>query len=319
MEHVDAYLEAVRREGGIQRYEITLDTSHVLRVPKQKGTADTVVLDTERDTLTVIDAKFGFNQVDAPGNKQGLLYIAGARRKYEHVAQWRKFGFIIVQPRINHYDPVTYTAEQVDAFEEQARVAAAKALALIGQPREAIEAAMVPSEHGCKWCPIRGSCPARARGVAAMFDPAPNAAPTLSDADIGAYLPRIAAIEGWCHDLELEAHNRALAGHTIPGYKLITGKNGPRFWKDPKIVPDALTDAGLPREVLYNDPALKSPTEIEKIAKARKLKVEGLKSDDKSPLVAQSPPKPKLVSEETPGTAWSPVKLEFDITEELPV
>lgn len=316
VDHVDTYIEAVRREPGIKLYERALNTSEVLGVPEQKGTADAVILDPERRRLIVMDAKFGFHRVDAADNSQGLLYIAAARREFAHVAEWVEFQFIIVQPRIAHYDPSpVYTVEYMEKFEEYAASKAPQVMALMGRPREEIVAAMTPSPEACEWCEIRGSCERRANSIAQLFEPVETVQqpPVMTCEELAAYLPRLADIESWCKDVAQEAYSRAMNGQAIPGYKLIeAARKGNRFWKDPKTVTAALIAQGLPESALYHEPELKSPSDVEKLAKARKLKVEGLKSDDSEPLVGQLDGKPQLVPESAKGTPYAPKQLQFE-------
>lgn len=307
IDHVRTYVEAVRREPGTKYYEVELDTSEMLNVPGQGGTSDTVALDAERATLTVMDAKFGFHRVNAQDNPQGLIYIAAARRRFDLLCDWQKFRFVIVQPRIGHYDEATYTLEQLIEFEKRAQAAAHKA-ALITQYRpELIAENMTPSPEACEWCPIRGSCPARAKKIAAMFDDAPGAPDPLSldNASLAKYLPMIDDIKGWCKDIEQEAHNRAMAGQTVPGWALEQGRRGNRYWKDPAAAEAALSLLGDAR---YEPRALKGPAPIEAELKARKIDPKATLKD----LCGQPDGTPSLVPAAQCKKPYVAKRAEFD-------
>lgn len=296
--HVDYYLAAVRREVGSQHYEVTLDTSDLLGVAGQSGTADCVDLDTESETLTVMDAKFGFHEVRAQDNPQGLIYIGAARRRYAYLADWGRFRFIIVQPRLDHVDVAEYTLEELLEFEGRARKAAREVVRIAAYKPDMITDLMVPDPKACEWCPVRGNCPARSKKIAAMFPPVVEEAPeppSLSEEELGHYLTLVDDIKSWCKDIHDEAHTRALAGKRIPGYKLIDGKRGARFFTDGEKARVKLLEL-LPEEEVYEPRAVISPTEAEK-----RLKKHGKSYDDIKPLVDQPPGNRNFVPESARG------------------
>lgn len=307
VDHVRTYVDAVRREPGIKYYEVQLDTSEILNVPGQGGTSDTVALDVERSTLTVMDAKFGFHKVLAQDNPQGLLYIASSRRRFDLLADWTKFRFVIVQPRIAHYDEATYTLEELLAFEAAARTAAQKAALITQYKPELIVEHMTPSPEACEWCPIRGSCPARAKKIAAMFDEAPGAPDPLSldNAALAKYLPMVDDIKGWCKDIEREAHNRAMAGQSIPGWTLEQGRRGNRYHKDPKQSEETLRP--ILGADMYEPPSLKSPAQLDAELKARKIDPKTVKD-----LYGQPDGTPSLVPAAQCKKPFVAKRAEFD-------
>lgn len=312
VKHVDSYLEAVRREPGQKFYEITLDTSYVLNVHGQQGTADCIALDYENETLTVIDAKFGFHQVNAQDNPQGLIYIAAARRRYDMLADWKKFRFIIVQPRIDHYDEATYTLEELIEWEKKIEAAARKAAFVTQVQPHLIESYKTYDPHACEWCPIRQNCTTRINGIGKMFSPVntlPQEPQSVSNDELSRYHKLIDSIRQWCTDIEQEAYQRAMAGQEIPGYKLIDGRKGDRYFPDPPAAEAALIELGLPKEELYEKPAMKTPTAIEKVLKERKLATDDVKAGGK--LVHQGDGKPRLVESSARGKPYIVKKAEF--------
>lgn len=269
VEQVNAYVSAIRREPGEMHVEIRLDTSPILGVAGQGGTADVVMLDTDSKTLGVHDAKFGYNIVYCEGNEQLLLYAAAALHRYDLMGDWEHVKVAIHQPSIGHYDEYTYTRGYVEAFAATLKMPALRAYKLFesGTP-STIRAAMVPGEKQCKWCLVRGSCPARAEAAATLF---PNGAEEpatvlLQDGEIAVALTHCDELEGWCKDIRAEAHRRALLGHTIDGFKVVQQKRGARFWVDvvkaEMLLLERIGDkAYSPREVV-------SPTAAEKLFKA---------------------------------------------------
>jgi hypothetical protein len=301
---VQSYLDGIRRCVGRRYVEIRLNTSPVLGVPGQSGTADVVILNRSTKCVEVHDAKFGFHRVHAAGNKQGLIYIAAALEFYDIYDEWQSAKFVIHQPAIDHYDEAVYTVAQVRDFLDEIRPQAARAWQMY---QGEIPVELTPGPVQCEWCPIRASCSARAKKVLDMFpagfqDSEPEA-PLLSNEEIGAALPQVGEIEKWCADIRTEAFNRARAGSKIPGFKMIQGKKGNRFWKDPKTAEQNLTfiteaDIYVPRE-------LKSPLEIEKLV--GKAVYEQLKS-----LVDQKEGGLKLAPETDPHPEVKVTQLEFN-------
>lgn len=301
---VQSYVDGIRRCVGRRYVEVKLDTSSVLGVPGQTGTADCVVLNRRDKCLEVHDAKFGFHRVHAKDNKQGLIYIAAALEFYDIYDEWQTAKFVIHQPGIDHYDEEVYTLAQVRAFLDQIRPQAARAWAMY---QGTIPIELTPGPVQCEWCPIRASCAARGKRVLDMFptgfqENEPEA-PLLSNDEIGAALTQLDEIEGWCSDIRKEAYTRALAGSKIPGQKLIQGKKGNRFWKDPKKAAANLSlvtekEIFAPRELL-------SPTIIEKLVGPAEY--EQLKS-----LVDQKDGGLRLALETDPHPEVQVSQLEFD-------
>jgi hypothetical protein len=263
---VQSYIDGIRRCVGRRYVEVRLNTSPVLGVPDQSGTADCVILNRQTKTLEVHDAKFGFKRVNAKDNPQGLIYIAAALEFYDIYDAWEQAKFVIHQPTIDHYDEETYTLAQVRAFLDTIRPAAARAMAMY---RGEIPIELTPGPVQCEWCPIRSSCAARAGRILEMFPTGFEAnepeAPSLSDEEVGAALKQLEEIESWCSDIRKEAYTRALAGSKIPGHKLVRGNRTARFWKDEKAVEGKLAlvlDDGVN---IYAPPSLLSPTALEKI------------------------------------------------------
>jgi hypothetical protein len=303
---VQSYLDGIRRCIGRRYAEVKLDTSSVLGVPGQSGTADCVILNRKDKRLEVHDAKFGFHRVNAKGNKQGLIYIAAALEFYDIYDEWQTAKFVIHQPGIDHYDEETYTHAEVRAFLDEIRPQAARAWAMY---QGTIPIELTPGPVQCEWCPIRTKCTARGEKILAMFpagfQESEPEAPMLTDEEIGAAIPQLDEIESWCSDIRKEARTRALAGRKIPGQKLIKGKKGNRFWKDPKKAASNLslvTDKEIyaPRELL-------SPTEVEKLV--GKTEYEQLKS-----LVDQKDGALQLVPESDSHEEVRVSQLEFTTT-----
>lgn len=307
---VQSYVDGIRRCVGRRYVEVKLNTSPILGIPDQSGTADCVILNRSIKQLEVHDAKFGFHRIYAKGNKQGLIYIAAALEHYDIYDAWESAKFVIHQPGIDHYDEEVYTLAQIRTFLDEIRPQAARAWAMY-QGKIPVE--LTPGPIQCEWCPIKGSCSARGKRVLDMFptgfqENEPEA-PLLTAAEIGAALTQLDEIEGWCSDIRKEAYARARAGNKIPGYKLIQGNKGARFWKDPKKAETKLgliVDEGL----IYAPRVLVSPTQIEAII--GKAEYDTVKS-----LVDRNDGALKLVQESDKHSEVIVSQIEFTITEAM--
>lgn len=272
VQQVKAYVDAIRREPADEKhYEVKMDTTSFLGIPEQGGTGDAVLLKYADKQIDVRDAKFGFHRVFAERNEQLLTYAGAALMRYDLVEMWEKIKVAIHQPSIDHYDEHVYTRDEVIDFMHVARNAAQAGWALYekGTP-EQITGAMNPGPRQCQWCPARRGCPKRTSAVLDMFKDrtqVPAAGPLLSDTDLAGALSQVESIKQWCGDISTEANRRALKGSRLPGYKLVRGKRGNRFWKD-----KAAAEQELP--VLLGDAAFEPQTLISPSAAEKLLKTE---------------------------------------------
>lgn len=72
-------------------------------------------------------------------------------------------------------------------------------------------------------------------------------------------------IEGWCKAVRAEVERRMLVGTPVPGWKLVTGKQGNRAWTDEEKAAELLKSMRLKNDVMY-DWKLISPTTAEALA-----------------------------------------------------
>ena len=268
--HAQRYVDNVRALGGVQFYEQKLDTSDVVGVPGQGGTTDAVILDFENDTIRIRDLKFGQRPVYAAGNKQYLQYGAAALMKYALLHDWKFLEVGTEQPRINHFDTHTYTVEEVWKWIAANLKKFQRAYHLYEHPEEITAADFNPTEKGCEWCPIRGSCAARNQKFVDMF-PKVSAKPLIhmSNADLGKARTLVEKFEAWASSIKAEAHRRAVEqGEKLPGWKVVQGRKGNRKWEgegvENRLEDELGEDAYKPREII-------SPAEAEKRFKKAKL------------------------------------------------
>jgi hypothetical protein len=153
-----------------------------------------------------------------------------------------------------------------------------------------------PNEKSCKFCKAKATCPALRNEVANTvtantgaatpdeFDAlddvlaTPGSSP-CSDAEwLAVCLAKTDLIEDWLKAVRAEVERRLHAGKTVPGYKLVQGKQGNRAWGDKTAAEAALKAMRLKTEEMY-ELSLISPTTAEKLAKPAK------KDTDPAPLI----------------------------------
>jgi hypothetical protein len=308
---VQAYLDQADRFPGVQECEIVLDLSSILLVEGQFGTADRVIVDPESQTLTVIDLKFGRGErVDAAGNEQLILYGLGAGLHFDALGPFKQYRLAIHQPRLDHYDEVVYTQDQMVQFATALRKAvkaAQAALACDEAGTGALPDYLNPGEKQCRWCPVKGQCAAYAKAVeaevAGQFEdvrlaPEPGAlVPLMGPEQIAEYLSKVDWIKQWCEAVSSTAHAMAMAGEPPPGWKLVRGRAGARAWVDEHLAEETMKKARLRQDQMYNFKLL-SPTQAQKVVAKEKprvwIKLQKLvgQSDGKLHLAPESDSRP---------------------------
>lgn len=107
-------------------------------------------------------------------------------------------------------------------------------------------------------------------------------------------------IDDWLKALRSRVSSELQAGHSVPGYKLVTGRQGHRAWRDEDAARALLKDQFRYKAENIFDFKLISPTKAEKLIKdtspRRWKKVEALiiRPDGKPVVVPESDPRPAL-------------------------
>lgn len=213
---------------------------------RQSGTLDHAVLSADRQTLHIIDAKFGEGvPVYAPSNPQLVYYALGWLRDYVWLAQPLRVVLHICQPRRDHFDSWATTPAELRRIAASLYPRLRQAL-LPGPP-------YVPGEKACQFCKLSGQCRAQAEQLeshrALQFDAAlqdfHGALDVLTDDElVDAYLSkklwssRYAAIER-------VLHRQVLAGRLHDRLKLVEGRTY-RRWRSIGAAYAAMEDAGIP-------------------------------------------------------------------------
>jgi hypothetical protein len=212
------------------------------------------------DRAVVLDWKFGDGvAVTAEENEQLMFYAAAAMRT--DALKWAFEGAteiecVIVQPpMIRRW---TTTPERIAQFERQL----VKAVKAAEQP----DAGLKAGDH-CRWCAAKPVCPQMTGEVerAALVK-----IKEIDAATLGQYLAKADVLEGWITDLRALAFQLLEKNIPVPGYKIVQ-KQARRQWADETKAIAALHDMGVPRGELFSPEEIRSPAQIEKVLKKRKL------------------------------------------------
>ena len=167
-----------------------------------------------------------------------------------------------------------------------------------------------PSVKACHYCKARGHCAALSKyclSAAGVDVLGQRNAPRVDAESIAAILDKMPLIEKWIGFIKEKALNMLLSGLTIPGYKCVRGKPGPRKWKDEKAAEAALIDLKLSPGDMY-DMKVISPTSAEKLVKKKLLTDQQFA--DLGVLIDRSEGKPNLATADDPRAEYTPMTEE---------
>ena len=205
--------------------------------PDTHGTVDCCII--AGDTLTVIDNKTGFIKVtaeeDGQLNSQLAIYGLYAYKAFKDVYAIKQIRLVIFQERIHNFSEITVSAEQLETWERDVLIPAAKN-AMSDDPKSA-------SGWWCKYCPGRATCRTRsdeAFEVVGEMKP-PN---RMTDDEIEAVLPKLDSVIAYAEAVKEYALKKAIEqGRKWTGFKLVESQTKRKI-TDEVAVGKILTDAG---------------------------------------------------------------------------
>lgn len=232
-------------------------------------------------TLVVTDYKHGVGVVVEADDNTQMKYYAGGVLESLHL--WGKVDKIIlriVQPRAFHFDgpirewettPAELKAWLYDTLLPGMRAAEtflSMSYTDIMRWHEEVAPVIVPGEH-CRFCPVRGCCPAMVEVAAELEDIMAKAkdlggAPNLSNDEVGRVLVLNEALKIFIKAVQETGYARASNGATIPGCKMVKARAN-RVWReDEDVQAEAIKLFG---DDAFTMPTLKSPAAIDDLPK----------------------------------------------------
>lgn len=321
VEAVSRYVETVwaLSLGNELLVEQRVDFSHVVGVPESFGTADAVII--TGTELQIHDLKYGRGvRVDAENNEQLQLYALGALEQFSMLYDFDTVRLFIHQPRLNHVSEWALSVAELESFGERASEAAAAAIIDFNIAScEGIStlpaSEFTPGEKQCRFCKASAICTARqqlhfdtiAGDFVDLTQPtgehlaeAVKRVPLLTAEQLAEVYSQADFIESWLKAVRDRVNSELNAGHPVPGFKLVTGKQGNRAWSDEEAARTLLKDQFRYKDSDVFNMKLISPTQAEKLIKKAKprrwTKVEALitRADGKPTVAPESDPRPAL-------------------------
>ena len=188
---------------------------------------------------TRIDNKTGFIKVtaeeDGQLNSQLAIYGLYAYKAFKDVYPIKQIRLVIFQERIHNFSEIAVTAEQLEAWEKDVLVPAAKN-AMSENPISA-------SGWWCKYCPGKATC--RTRHDEAFSAVGEMKQPNLmTDEEIEAVLPKLDSVIAYAEAVKEYALKKAIEqGRRWLGFKLVESQTKRKI-TDEVAVGKILTDAG---------------------------------------------------------------------------
>lgn len=299
--------------------EQRVDFSHIVGVPESFGTADAVII--AGNELQIHDLKYGRGvRVYAEQNEQLQLYALGALEQFSMLYDFETVRLFIHQPRLNHVSEWALTVAELEAFGERAQEAAANAVVMFNIAEcEGVESLPVenftPGEKQCRFCKAKAICTAQkmqhmqtaagdfedlTKSVSEIIADASSRVPLLTAEQLAEIYSQADFIESWLKAVRDRVSSELNAGHVVPGFKLVTGKQGNRAWSDEEAARALLKDQFRYKTEEVFDLKLISPTKAEKLIKKasprRWTKVEALitRADGKPTVAPETDPRPAL-------------------------
>lgn len=320
MDYVLRYVDTVwsLAEGNELMVEQRVDFSHIVGVENSFGTADAVVI--VGNELQIHDLKYGRGvQVDAEQNEQLQLYALGALEQFNLLYDFDSVRLFIHQPRLNHVSEWALSVEELEAFGQRAQEAAAGVIVMFSIAEcEGVNTLplenFTPGEMQCRFCKASAICTAREqfhmqtvagefedldKPVSEMIADAVARVPMLTNEQLAEIYGQADFLESWLKAIRDRVNSELNAGHPVPGFKLVTGKQGNRAWSDEALAEEMLKSFRLKQEQMYSQKVI-TPTQAEKLLKKdsprRWTKVEALitRAEGKPTIVPESDPRPAL-------------------------
>lgn len=302
--HVGSYVDFVvnefhamhKEETGdnvIGYWEATFDLSKY--IPESFGSSDATLL--SPTILHVIDLKYGAGvKVSAQSNTQLMIYALGMLNTIPEAQRGdiKEVRMSIVQPRLDHYDTLTMSANDLLVWGEKVLKPKAK-VAWEGGGEQKI------GDH-CQFCPLKAQC--RAQYDAITSDFGEECEPLLmTDEEIVEMIGKIDSYRSWINSFDQFVYQEAMNGKKWTGYKLVEGRSSRKI-TDPDKVRNELLDEYLEDEIM--NISLKGITDLEKLLGKKVFAARFGKYLQSQPGV------PKLVPESHPGTEYNSLS-DFDV------
>lgn len=274
------------------------------KIQQAFGTADVVLLGDGE--LQVHDLKYGKGvRVDAINNKQLMIYALAAYYYYSLLCDIDKISVHIHQPRLHHSSSAEMTVSELLSFGQVLKEKAAKAY-LIYINGSTDDRDFSPGESQCRFCKAAGKCPHLAKhaletiahdfvnldaDIHAQIAQATGELDHIENARLANIFNALDLIESWCKAVRTKVQWELQQGNSVPGFKLVVGRQGNRSWSNEDKAEETLKSFRLKQDEMYNKKLI-SPTQALKITKDNPKRLSKLET-----LIIRPGGKPTVVPE----------------------
>lgn len=289
---VGEYLDRIMGLPGDHYVETRVNISPWCPIPDQFGTCDHAAATHKK--LIITDLKYGRVQVDAPQNKQLVMYALGFINEYDWLYDFDEVIIRIAQPRLDHFDVWITSKAELLAIGE--KIKQRFALALAPNPP------FGPSEKACRFCKVNYKCRANHdflyhERIMLLDDDDEFVEPDLAlmdDAELAALWLRKGMYESRMRAVEDHLHKKVADGEFVPGLKTVAGRSS-RYFTSQIDAELLLSEAGVPESKMYSKPEFVSPAMAEKLVRgeAKKKLQDFIKSKPGKPCLVSSDDKRK--------------------------
>ena len=313
---IQEYVDRIREsaQGHTLLVEQRLPIGHVTLEDDAAGTADAIVIHDDGKIIEINDLKFGMGvKVYAERNEQMMLYALGALRQFTVLGEFEKVILRIHQLRLNHLDEWECSVVELEEFADEVRVRAQFIWRLLkGEVEFKPSEDLCPSDDACRFCKARSTCPALTEHVlktvaedfvdltknpVAKLNPAMQKLHHATNEQLSWFMQNLNLIETWVKAVRQKAEGELLAGHDIPGFKLVAGKKGNRKWEDEAKAEEVLKAMRLKQDEMYSMKII-SPAVAEKKFKDAPRRWARVKD-----MIVQSEGQPSVASSTDPRPA----------------
>ena len=328
LDSVRERIRAYELRGAVVTVEIEQDApiDHITGETDATGRIDIVLRVSWPDGWTdadVIDAKFGYQEVLAKNNTQGLMYMSGVIEKFSLVDEFRNVSFVIEQP-LRTNSEWTVTPAIINEWVEWASPRANKARTIylwaeMGE-RALKEEDFAPAEKTCQWCKAKAVCPAlkaKVEGLIGASFEADEVKPADVDAIVierlGGIFEHLELVEDWIKAVRARIEAEVLNGRPVPGVKVVAGKKGNRAWASDDEAEALMKKFKMKQDQMYSFKLL-GPKPILDALKDQPRRLKQIEA-----LVVQPAGKPHVVleSDKRPAIEITPVEDGFETVDDL--
>lgn len=293
---IETYHELIKTDPHASLHiEQRLDFSRF--VPGGFGTGDCVII--ANGTMHIIDLKFGEGVPVCPkNNPQLMLYAVGALEDLGFMYDVDKVVMTIAQVRLDNISSWEISYDDLYNWAE-------KTVKPLAELADKGGTEPVAGDH-CRWCKFRNQCKVRAEYNQEIYKKyEARKQLELTTEEIAEILAATKDMVAWAKEMEDYALDKALAGETFPGWKVVEGRSNRKIVEEEKAA-NLLIEKGYSEDEVYKPKAIQTITALEKLL-GKKEFAEVLKD-----YIEKPPGKPVLVDENDKRPAIAGAESDFD-------